>query len=113
MFYFSSRRRHTRLTCDWSSDVCSSDLAGGGCEAIFAPIEKSAGGAALGGCHARYMAMPPRDRHMGSTGPYHRSVAQELTDGGGFARIMSAHIPHDHRRLGFDRLEWLMLVVAV
>src|SRR6266480_4562589 len=26
-FFFSSRRRHTRLTCDWSSDVCSSDLA--------------------------------------------------------------------------------------
>src|SRR5690242_21757423 len=26
MFFFSSRRRHTRLTCDWSSDVCSSDL---------------------------------------------------------------------------------------
>src|SRR5690242_18106839 len=25
MFFFSSRRRHTRLTCDWSSDVCSSD----------------------------------------------------------------------------------------
>src|SRR4051812_25615115 len=28
MFFFSSRRRHTRLTCDWSSDVCSSDLDG-------------------------------------------------------------------------------------
>src|SRR6266480_1405173 len=27
-FFFSSRRRHTRLTCDWSSDVCSSDLHG-------------------------------------------------------------------------------------
>src|SRR5438477_11530684 len=26
-FFFSSRRRHTRLTCDWSSDVCSSDLS--------------------------------------------------------------------------------------
>src|SRR6267142_3846830 len=25
-FFFSSRRRQTRLTCDWSSDVCSSDL---------------------------------------------------------------------------------------
>src|SRR5690242_21531745 len=25
-FFFSSRRRHTRLTCDWSSDVSSSDL---------------------------------------------------------------------------------------
>src|SRR2546430_8406089 len=28
-FFFSSRRRHTRFDCDWSSDVCSSDL----CEA--------------------------------------------------------------------------------
>src|SRR3954462_13584516 len=26
-FFFSSRRRHTRLSCDWSSDVCSSDLS--------------------------------------------------------------------------------------
>src|SRR2546426_9652908 len=29
-FFFSSRRRHTRLQGDWSSDVCSSDL--------FAPV---------------------------------------------------------------------------
>src|SRR5215211_9104701 len=27
-FFFSSRRRHTRSLCDWSSDVCSSDLGG-------------------------------------------------------------------------------------
>src|SRR2546430_10208087 len=27
IFFFSSRRRHTRFDCDWSSDVCSSDLA--------------------------------------------------------------------------------------
>src|SRR5260370_21362493 len=26
-FFFSSRRRHTRFKCDWSSDVCFSDLA--------------------------------------------------------------------------------------
>src|SRR6267143_3694421 len=26
LFVFSSRRRHTRWNCDWSSDVCSSDL---------------------------------------------------------------------------------------
>src|SRR5260221_405578 len=31
VFFFSSRRRHTRSLCDWSSDVCSSDL-----EAIMA-----------------------------------------------------------------------------
>src|SRR5256885_5215433 len=28
LFFFSSRRRHTRLQGDWSSDVCSSDLMG-------------------------------------------------------------------------------------
>src|SRR5690606_40004718 len=27
-FFFSSRRRHTRFSRDWSSDVCSSDLVG-------------------------------------------------------------------------------------
>src|SRR5260370_27968678 len=36
-FFFSSRRRHTRFKCDWSSDVCSSDLA----ESIAASIERS------------------------------------------------------------------------
>src|SRR5689334_23579356 len=29
-FFFSSRRRHTRWNCDWSSDVCSSDLTHSG-----------------------------------------------------------------------------------
>src|ERR1039457_3635169 len=42
IFFFSSRRRHTRLQGDWSSDVCSSDLFGGGkksvrpCDRVFA-----------------------------------------------------------------------------
>src|SRR5687768_18273695 len=30
VFFFSSRRRHTRCSRDWSSDVCSSDLAEAG-----------------------------------------------------------------------------------
>src|SRR5438046_10286976 len=34
LFFFSSRRRHTRLVSDWSSDVCSSDLAGAPCQAV-------------------------------------------------------------------------------
>src|SRR5438477_1866400 len=42
-FFFSSRRRHTRLTCDWSSDVCSSDLGVNG-------------GVALHENHARHIA---------------------------------------------------------
>src|SRR2546430_6259048 len=36
-FFFSSRRRHTRFDCDWSSDVCSSDLAA---RAVIAQIKK-------------------------------------------------------------------------
>src|SRR2546430_6696000 len=32
-FFFSSRRRHTRFDCDWSSDVCSSDLRKNRCNA--------------------------------------------------------------------------------
>src|SRR5690606_39504960 len=34
-FFFSSRRRHTRFSRDWSSDVCSSDLARAGCSERF------------------------------------------------------------------------------
>src|SRR5256885_5103141 len=36
LFFFSSRRRHTRLQGDWSSDVCSSDL---GADARTAAVE--------------------------------------------------------------------------
>src|SRR5256885_10074456 len=36
IFFFSSRRRHTRLQGDWSSDVCSSDLGHAGA----APVEQ-------------------------------------------------------------------------
>src|SRR3989449_4416227 len=37
-FFFSSRRRHTRCSRDWSSDVCSSDLMGGGTGTGASPI---------------------------------------------------------------------------
>src|SRR6266568_6133592 len=59
-FFFSSRRRHTRWNCDWSSDVCSSDLRGEaevggvlvhagpelGAERLDGEIDRRAGGAA-------------------------------------------------------------------
>src|SRR5256886_17371220 len=52
MFFFSSRRRHTRFDCDWSSDVCSSDLykiseaahAAGNLHDLFAAIHEIVGG---------------------------------------------------------------------
>src|SRR5207302_4761461 len=40
-FFFSSRRRHTRFSRDWSSDVCSSDLAADfGADHHVAPAEQ-------------------------------------------------------------------------
>src|SRR5438093_2849128 len=38
LFFFSSRRRHTRLVSDWSSDVCSSDLVDFGAAAIVLDV---------------------------------------------------------------------------
>src|SRR5260221_9072611 len=45
LFFFSSRRRHTRSLCDWSSDVCSSDL-----KIIFTALALCLG--VLNGCGA-------------------------------------------------------------
>src|SRR5688572_31764447 len=41
IFFFSSRRRHTRFDCDWSSDVCSSDLCIGSIEELNTEIRKA------------------------------------------------------------------------
>src|SRR5260370_29919223 len=64
-FFFSSRRRHTRFKCDWSSDVCSSDLSGY-CNARTAnplegkPVEKQlelhAAGSQVGSIHGALRA---------------------------------------------------------
>src|SRR6266480_143383 len=48
-FFFSSRRRHTRLTCDWSSDVCSSDLLRALVELIAVVQQRLAGCLDAGG----------------------------------------------------------------
>src|SRR5437899_7856281 len=39
IFFFSSRRRHTRCLSDWSSDVCSSDLVGARTSSPDTPAE--------------------------------------------------------------------------
>src|SRR5690606_20141813 len=53
IFFFSSRRRHTSFSRDWSSDVCSSDLKGHGTATIeINGVER------LHGCH--YNVLPDR-----------------------------------------------------
>src|SRR5690242_21381579 len=63
-FFFSSRRRHTRLPCDWSSDVCSSDLgerAGGsvsGAGRVAAIVLAAGQGTRLGGRAKAALVLP-------------------------------------------------------
>src|SRR2546422_6854508 len=51
IFFFSSRRRHTRCSRDWSSDVCSSDLRDAVAleEHVLRPAQPDAFGAELPG----------------------------------------------------------------
>src|SRR5438093_10426525 len=79
VFFFSSRRRHTRLVSDWSSDVCSSDLS---CRSItFASSGRRGSGRTseterLGHAVARLVRRPsskyarPNSGGAASTSPY-------------------------------------------
>src|SRR5688572_31615109 len=66
-FFFSSRRRHTRFDCDWSSDVCSSDL-------VEFNVEDLPRASELGGIYTTYIlwAISP-DGHVDSLGEIKRS----------------------------------------
>src|SRR5688500_20333820 len=63
-FFFSSRRRHTRLQGDWNSDVCSSDLAGPRAQLRSQHV----GGDAFGPVAVARPALGPRgvEREIGS-----------------------------------------------
>src|SRR6266542_5500660 len=62
IFFFSSRRRHTRCYRDWSSDVCSSDLPRGPSEStLIVPVPEVEPliAAALGGSQRSETGLPP------------------------------------------------------
>src|SRR5262249_58312454 len=95
LFFFSSRRRHTRLVSDWSSDVCSSDLCwlthaslagtGGGATAFRASSVSLSftriGCSVYWGCTANdRCGSPPRDRSE------ERRVGKECKARGGAVR---------------------------
>src|SRR2546430_698199 len=105
MFFFSSRRRHTIFDCDWSSDVCSSDL--GGCLGLRLG-RRLFGGRSLGGRRfaghqslIRYLlqlARKPRDHSCEPThqrGNWRGQHADELA------------LEHVARRQARDRLDLL------
>src|SRR5437588_172400 len=89
-FFFSSRRRHTRSLCDWSSDVCSSDLScsrrarplstpsalppGGSTATSSCSRAKAAPGASSKAIPRSGNAYPPAPIHCCSCDPDRKSV---------------------------------------
>src|SRR2546426_12260676 len=73
LFFFSSRRRHTRLQGDWSSDVCSSDLV----EDALEQIGRDAG--------ARVFDLNP-DEVAGAAGANGEAVLVQIGRGAGRGR---------------------------
>src|SRR2546429_9513556 len=63
LFFFSSRRRHTRCSRDWSSDVCSSDLFGSNTPGALINFINRTGGPEVRGTLKAY----------GGTGDYART----------------------------------------
>src|SRR6266496_5508233 len=65
LFFFSSRRRHTRSLRDWSSDVCSSDLGWllvGACGCVLGDGDEGPGDWVVAGPLARFTATPTEVR---------------------------------------------------
>src|SRR2546427_1047566 len=84
-FFFSSRRRHTRFDCDWSSDVCSSDLLAAVVQGkpsnydsdLFRPIIRAIGEMA----RKRYGASADDDRAMCVIADHLRAIAFMIAEG--------------------------------
>src|SRR5437016_8850069 len=78
VFFFSSRRRHTRLVSDWSSDVCSSDLC-----------RSSSRRAPSGVAAIKDLARQQPRAYMPGVRLFHRKACEYL----------AKHLPRDARRL--------------
>src|SRR5690606_39757978 len=87
-FFFSSRRRHTRFSRDWSSDVCSSDLA------VPTGVPHITVAAGLGERLAREQKPGADDQALGDGGGQAVVGSTTVTDGG------EAPVRSEERRVG-------------
>src|SRR5688572_31236311 len=101
-FFFSSRRRHTRFDCDWSSDVCSSDLGAGGGGGLRRERDRLRARGVPGGRrrgrrhHHGGVPALDRPRHRGQGG--HRAVRGPRRGDGGDAERVAPR--SEERRVG-------------
>src|SRR5205807_6664116 len=79
-FFFSSRRRHTRLQGDWSSDVCSSDLDEDGAPVCGAAVE-------IWHCNAAGKYILPNDTHDAPVDPNFYGAARMIANEAGLIEL--------------------------
>src|SRR5690606_40269318 len=96
-FFFSSRRRHTRFSRDWSSDVCSSDL------------EVSDGTHHFDGLVSHFLVTAVAQRHAWRhrdrvAGMHAHRV--EVFDGTDNDHIVGTVARSEERRVGKERSSW-------
>src|SRR5260370_9827813 len=87
-FFFSSRRRHTRFKCDWSSDVCSSDLCSR-CNRV------SEGGRNVGGYPIGNDTAPRRGKEVALIGPQLEQIQRR-------ASVLLNDAPHPRKFAGLE-----------
>src|SRR5688500_20395958 len=104
VFFFSSRRRHTRLQGDWSSDVCSSNLVvviGGGYAGINAARELARRGVAVTLIETHTLGWGASTRNGGIVHAGYKWSARQLIERygpeAGAARYLAN--PHSHTTL--------------
>src|SRR6266478_5316327 len=101
LFFFSSRRRHTRFDCDWSSDVCSSDLGNGreyGIERLQYGYQDKAGGIAEALALAEHFVGRDKVCVMLADNIFERSLAsvvQNFANQDSGARIVLSRVDED------------------
>src|SRR5690606_39476876 len=109
--FFSSRRRHTRFSRDWSSDVCSSDLEGDvnpACRLIFKELMRHYGGnfeKVMSHVKVRRLVLSEQDRvGIGTFQPKDEKNqdSTELTGDINYRKIATFGSDSDPRAFNFD-----------